>query len=453
MNKALQADIAKLKSYHADKEEDLRAQIDELSLQNSQHSSGGEWRDRFEKLRRDEEHLQRDHDVLQRHHDTLQQDYDTVQRNHDTLRRDHDGLQQDHGAVQQDHRSLQQEHQDLQRNLQEQQKLMDEVRRETSSLLTEMKAISDQSAGNWEREERLVQQVHTLEEEVRDWKARYAAVATQAGGPLLGSASLIPIRDVSPGNQDGSLHRANGLIPDICLTHFHIALDSTLRTARISDAKSVLDSMKNVVVAVRAVCHDLPDSASSSDTVGLQQVKARIRVSATTTNFITAAKNFAQAEGLSPISLLDAAASHVAAAIVDLVRLVGMRPATEVEAQARSTSAASSKISPHRGPSPAIRDGRSSAADSVYSNHTGPTSQTTAPVISSTYRKYSQTQRGQAVNGQSASSTSDGLNGGSRDVAPRNGYVPRSGEQDQEVDGLKVSTIRCTVSRGTDTAS
>jgi len=41
---------------------------------------------------------------------------------------------------------------------------------------------------------------------------------------------------------------------------------------------------------------------------------------------ITASKNFVSANGLSPVSLLDAAASHLTAAVVELVRTVKIRP-------------------------------------------------------------------------------------------------------------------------------
>ncbi|KAL8868673.1 MAG: hypothetical protein Q9198_008098, partial [Flavoplaca austrocitrina] len=54
--------------------------------------------------------------------------------------------------------------------------------------------------------------------------------------------------------------------------------------------------------------------------------KLKSKVSATANNLITACKNFAASNGLLPISLVDAAASHLSTAMVDLIRVVKVRP-------------------------------------------------------------------------------------------------------------------------------
>lgn len=52
------------------------------------------------------------------------------------------------------------------------------------------------------------------------------------------------------------------------------------------------------------------------------------KINATLSNLMTASKNHATSFGMSPVSLLDAAASHLSATIVDLVRLLKIRRTT-----------------------------------------------------------------------------------------------------------------------------
>ena len=57
-----------------------------------------------------------------------------------------------------------------------------------------------------------------------------------------------------------------------------------------------------------------------------QQARLKHRVSNTCNNLFIASKNFVDAKGLSPVSLLDAAASHITTAVVELVKTVKIRP-------------------------------------------------------------------------------------------------------------------------------
>jgi len=82
------------------------------------------------------------------------------------------------------------------------------------------------------------------------------------------------------------------------------------------------------VVAVRNITQDIVTSSTPAkeDEMSQRRVKLKSKVSATANNVITASKNFASSNGISPVSLLDAAASHLTAAIVELVRTVKIRP-------------------------------------------------------------------------------------------------------------------------------
>jgi hypothetical protein len=59
--------------------------------------------------------------------------------------------------------------------------------------------------------------------------------------------------------------------------------------------------------------------------------KLKARVTGTANSLITATKQHASASGLSPVALLDAAASNLTASIVELIKAVGIKPTPKVE--------------------------------------------------------------------------------------------------------------------------
>jgi hypothetical protein len=312
LNDDLQSEIEKVKSYHSNRENDLRAQLDQVAKQGS---GNDEWKNRYEDVR--------------------------------------------------------QENEELHRELINQQKVTDEVRQEAVSFLNEMKAISDRSGQNWEREEKLIQQVHRLEEEVSEWKARYAKARTQLRS-LRSTSMALSLQQPEVGQfaKDGSLVRPDGLVRDVHVTKFQIAIDEVLRAARVAEPQTIIGSMKSVVAAVRDICKEIPDSASTGDETAQEIVKLRANVSATANNFITASKNFAQSNGVSPISLLDAAASHLSAAVVELVRTVKIRPTPPEELEEDEKAAMNATMNSGLGASRNAYNRRSSITESVYSSRT-----------------------------------------------------------------------------------
>ena len=271
LSRELQSELDKLRLYHAEEQRSLRNQVDDLMQRNSGSQDGGEWKSRYEEL-------------------------------------------------QQDHRGLQ-------RELQEQQHVTEEVRQEASTFLSEMRAISERSEQNWEREEKLVQQVHHLENEVADWKARYARAKTQVRTLKTGSLNYsMNLQDVSQLVRDGGLSQPDGLIKDVHVTKFQLAIDEVLKASHSGEPESLNEGMLMVVSAVRHINKDLGDAASGSSDSAAQIARLKIQVSSSANNLITATKNFLHSKGISPVSLLDAAASNLAAAVVELVQRVKIRP-------------------------------------------------------------------------------------------------------------------------------
>ena len=222
---------------------------------------------------------------------------------------------------------LDQDHGELQGRLEEQRNLMDEVNRQGETYLKEMKAMAESGGGNLEREEQLQADVQRLEEEVKNWKSRYVKSKAQLRSVRASSLGLsIPRADAS--QHAAGLQYREGLVKDVHVTKFQIAIDELLQMARSDNPSSVLDHMKTVVLAVRGITSDIEADPSSSkdDEVAKRRNKLKSKVSATANNLITASKNYASASGVSPVSLLDAAASHLTAAVVDLLHTAKIRP-------------------------------------------------------------------------------------------------------------------------------
>ncbi|CAO2649695.1 Nn.00g009870.m01.CDS01 [Neocucurbitaria sp. VM-36] len=235
---------------------------------------------------------------------------------------------------------------ELERELSEQQQVTEEVRRDAAVFLQEMRELSNRSDTAVEKEERLATQVTSLEAELKDWKSRYARAKTQLRNLKASSIGLSSLAspDITNYTRDPGFNTPDGLVKDVHVTKFQLSIDELLQTARRGNSEQTLESMRHVVKCVRAITGDIdstplsqvqsPGSSISGDIMASpekQQVKLKSRVSATANNLITATKNHASSSGLSPVSLLDAAASHLSTAIVELVKHVKVRPTPEDE--------------------------------------------------------------------------------------------------------------------------
>lgn len=215
---------------------------------------------------------------------------------------------------------LERENRELRRELDEQQEITEEVRKEAQEFLKEMRVLSEQGGASWQRQEMLEEQVNRLEQEVKDWRNRYARTKTQLRSMRASSIGLTIQQDPM---KSAGFTEDNGLVKDVHVTKFQISIDELLDVARKDNPDRVTEFMKNVVANVRQITQDIEENGH--DLTG-HQTKLKSKVSATTNNLITASKNFAVAGGISPVSLLDAAASHLTTAVVELLRTVRIRP-------------------------------------------------------------------------------------------------------------------------------
>lgn len=310
LNDNLQLELRKAQNSHEESEYNLRSQIDQIS---SKASGGGDWKIRFE--------------------------------------------------------SLDREHQEMRTQLLRQEKITSEVKQDAAGWLNQMKALSERNDPSFEREEKLVHQVHAMEKELQEWKARYTRTKTQAGS--LHTSSLSHLLDAPDAGAIAKGFVAHdGLVKDVHVAGFQIAIDELLQSARKSEPHAVLGLVKSVVVSVRNITLDLGATSSGKDEVMQQRDRQKAKLSATSNNLITAAKNFAISMGLSPVSLLDAAASHVAAAVVEVIHSAKIRqtPSEELEDDDDNSIIADSPADYY-----GISQSRASAGgDSIYSSMSSP---------------------------------------------------------------------------------
>lgn len=371
LNTNLQSELERVKSDQTTIERQLRSELDQMTKRGD--SSEGEWKTRYEGLNK--------------------------------------------------------EHLNLQREMKQQQVTAREVKQEAAGFLNEMKMLSERSTKTYEREEMLVRQNYRLEEQVEEWKSRYARAKAQLRTLRTSSA---PFQQANIGQVAlaGDLIQQEGLVQDILVTRFQVAIDELLGNARTCGAGSVLPSVRQVVIAVRQITQDIGEP--NNDQTGQQIGKLKGKVSATANNLITASKNFAASNGLSPVSLVDAAASHLATAAVELIRLVKVRPSpvSELDAEEEDNSVIAESPAAYYG---IQHDRMSYGGESIYSSPSSPRAR-------NAYNDPVQTK--QPYHRRNLSSRDTAMNGVKAPSQTKLGFGIR--EQEDELEELKVGGSQAT---------
>ena len=225
----------------------------------------------------------------------------------------------------------------LERSYNTQQQLTDRVRAEAAQALQEMRLLASRSNDAADREETLHQQITDLQSAVEASKSRYAKTKAQLRHMRAISTGILYASQPSAGHyaKDAALRDPAGLVTDVAVTKYQIAVDDLLRISREEQPRAVHDYMRTIVAAVRGVTSEIDTSLASAsatstarslpDTERRRIQKLKLRVSSAASNLITAARNYSAGNGLSPVSLVDVAVSNLTATIVELVKLAKVR--------------------------------------------------------------------------------------------------------------------------------
>lgn len=122
---------------------------------------------------------------------------------------------------------------------------------------------------------------------------------------------------------------ANGAIGHQYIIEYQTAIDELMKTSRSTKPADVLFSMRTIVMACKSVTTEVEDheiKVGLAPEIQSQLYDIKKRFSNELSSLLSAAKVYAGGMGISPVSLLDAAAGNLTVTIVDLVKLLGMRP-------------------------------------------------------------------------------------------------------------------------------
>ncbi|GAA5834442.1 hypothetical protein JCM9279_004317 [Rhodotorula babjevae] len=214
--------------------------------------------------------------------------------------------------------------------LHEAEELAAEMRGEVSSLVDEVRHASERAEELQREVERERDARDKAEKEAREWKDRWQAAKLELRNvkatSMLFTSSISVDADWLPASSDG-------LINDTSIAAFQTSIDDLLQAARSKEPSSVLPTARAVVQACQKVDNDvqaIPPSRVASLPLSEQDLvnSLKVKINATLSNLLTACKNHATGYGVSPVSLLDAAASHLAATVVELVRILKIRRTT-----------------------------------------------------------------------------------------------------------------------------
>ncbi|SJX64926.1 related to SPA2 protein [Sporisorium reilianum f. sp. reilianum] len=222
----------------------------------------------------------------------------------------------------------------LQKEHGQQAEVVNELKQEVSNLLEELRELSARNDEMQADRDNDVMVIKDLNAQMANYKRLYETAKTELRN-LKATSQLY----VQPPKADDFLPASDkGAIVDVNLTAFQSSIDELLAAARSKTPGNVLLSMKTVVLSTTLVTDDvakyeqIPSNLAELSPEDQEQLMAlKSKCSATLNNLMTACRNHASSHGLSPVSLLDAAASHVSATIVDLVKLLKVRKASKTE--------------------------------------------------------------------------------------------------------------------------
>ncbi|KAG6879161.1 hypothetical protein C0992_004694 [Termitomyces sp. T32_za158] len=213
--------------------------------------------------------------------------------------------------------------------------VVNQLRSDMEGLLSELGDLSRRNEELMTAKDSDLVIISDLNHQLRDYKRKYEQAKTELRNVKATSQLYVQppkfdrAEDQLPVSSDGG-------VLDIHITAFLSAVDALLTAGRSNAPTRVLAPMKSVVNAVTAIIDDVrawerrpQRERSDVDPEALGYLCERAE--ATLSNLVAASKTHATSSGLSPVSLLDAAASHVSTTVTEIGRTLCIRKATMAE--------------------------------------------------------------------------------------------------------------------------
>ncbi|TFK62244.1 hypothetical protein BDN72DRAFT_848826 [Pluteus cervinus] len=213
--------------------------------------------------------------------------------------------------------------------------MVDQLRSDMEALMLELSDLSKRNDELMTAKDADLVVIRDLDIQLKEYKRKYEQAKTELRGFKATSQLFVqpPRLDKS---EDQLPVTSDGGVVDIHVTAFLSATDALLTAGRHSSPTRVLGPMRSVVNAVSAIIDDVRAyerrPLRERGDIDMDSLRAlRERLDSTLSNLTTASKTHASSSGMSPVSLLDAAASHVSTTVTDVVRTISIRKATKAE--------------------------------------------------------------------------------------------------------------------------
>ncbi|KAK4686209.1 protein SPA2, partial [Tremellales sp. Uapishka_1] len=198
-----------------------------------------------------------------------------------------------------------------------------ELKAEMHSLLDELNSLSIRNDELMAEREQDAQGMNEMEEKVEEYRKRWEKARIELRNLKATSTMFVS----KPFSDDHLPASADGNIADLNVSAFQSAIDGLLAAARSSTPSGVLPAMKAIVEAITCIGEDVVAfEANPNIDVDANRLESLKHESTTRLGaLMQAARNHAMASGLSPVSLLDAAAGHLSSNVVEIIKLLKIR--------------------------------------------------------------------------------------------------------------------------------
>jgi len=232
--------------------------------------------------------------------------------------------------------------------------IVDQLRTDMEGLMVELSDLSRRNDELMMGKDADLAVIQNLDSQLKEYKRKYEQAKTE-----LRSVKATSQLFLQPPKTDDQLPMSpDGAILDIHVTAFVSSMDSLLTAGRTNSPTRVLTPMKALVNAVSAIVEDVRqyERKPRSANVDLEVLRSlRERAEATLSNLVQATRTHATSSGMAPVSLLDAAASHVSSTITEIGKLAFIRKATQAEQEQFAPSTSSLNTTATNGYAPSLR--------------------------------------------------------------------------------------------------
>ncbi|KAI8338919.1 hypothetical protein BC941DRAFT_512161 [Chlamydoabsidia padenii] len=229
--------------------------------------------------------------------------------------------------LQDEYQRLDEQFRTLERNHRDQQEIVRNVKQETSQLMDELEKLSNENDKLRKEKDQSDTQNRQLAQEIQEWQTKYQKLRMELRNTK-GSTdeeNAYPSQVIIKNNFLQPTR--SGIISYDSIISYQAAVEDLLQKARSKTPSDVLASMKTIVMTCKSITEDVERYESKGALTLDKQTKLQSLkgpFSNELAHLVTAAKSHVNSMGISPVGLLDVAASNLTSAVVDLVQLVGM---------------------------------------------------------------------------------------------------------------------------------